>query len=249
MVGSSVNFTWSFFGDAMRVYWGLKKDGVNGFENSGILVSLYRGGSGYVTAPSAYSGRVSGSGDVSSGQVIFTLSLIRQSDQRFYGCMIYPYYSFSRRVFDSVYLEVEVRQLKVELEKGKTYEFVVTATNEFGESRKEDGKIQRIKTLAPPTIYKKSKSEVVVVEGNILFLVCQAEGSPTPHVSWRKNGKVLQSSINKTDFIIDDASIEDAGSYECEVSNSAGTVSHTVEVTVNGKRNVNSSGAPNGKFR
>ncbi|KAL9964197.1 hypothetical protein ACROYT_G027796 [Oculina patagonica] len=130
--------------------------------------------------------------------------------------------------------DTTVRQLKVELEKGKTYEFVVTATNEFGESRKEDGKIQRIKTLAPPTIYKKSKSEVAAIEGNILFLVCEAEGSPTPHVSWRKNGKVLQSSINKTDFMIDDASKEDAGSYKCKVSNSVGTISHTVEVTVKG---------------
>ncbi|KAL9964203.1 hypothetical protein ACROYT_G027805 [Oculina patagonica] len=38
-----------------------------------------------------------------------------------------------------------VRELKVELEKGKVYEFVVTATNEFGESLKEGGKIKRVK--------------------------------------------------------------------------------------------------------
>ncbi len=108
LVGSSINFTWSFFGDAMRVYWGLKRDGVNVFENSGILVSLYRRGLVSVTAPLAYNRRVNGSGDVSSGQVIFTLSSIRKSDQRFYGCMIYPYYPpLYRRVFDSVYLAVE----------------------------------------------------------------------------------------------------------------------------------------------
>ncbi|XP_078381391.1 protein turtle homolog B-like [Oculina patagonica] len=474
LVGSSVNFTWSFSFDVYvvdKVDWGLKKDGVNGFEYNGRLVSLDNRGSVSLTAPSAYNGRASGSGDVFSGYVIFTVSSIRKSDQRFYGCMIYQFYYNYRQVFDSVYLAVEepapqvnlssvllsynegssvnisctasgtpdphvkwirngivkssgkkkafltfsstnradagmyicrannsagndekqvtlvvpypptikdastsihksrigqtvtlkcvsdgvptptltwyksdgsqvtsvtatqnsvivktmvdqdfggykcaadngltpadyrivnieqirfpttptmdelpsevtddtitlkwsepqnndkvieqytvyqrivtdgkpgawiklqtitdtsVRQFKVELEKGKAYEFVVTATNEFGESSKEDEKIQRIKTLAPPKIYKKSKSEVAVVEGNILLLVCEAEGSPTPHVSWRKYGKVLQSSINKTNFIIDDASKEDAGSYECKVSNSVGTVSHTVEVTVKG---------------
>lgn len=41
--------------------------------------------------------------------------------------------------------DVSVRELEVELEEGKVYEFVVTATNEFGESLKEDEKIRRVK--------------------------------------------------------------------------------------------------------
>ena len=41
--------------------------------------------------------------------------------------------------------DVSDRQLKVELESGKVYEFVVTATNEFGESLKEEEKIMRVK--------------------------------------------------------------------------------------------------------
>ena len=41
--------------------------------------------------------------------------------------------------------DVPVRELTVELKSGKVYEFVVTATNEFGESFKEDGKITRVK--------------------------------------------------------------------------------------------------------
>ena len=40
---------------------------------------------------------------------------------------------------------VSVRELKVELERGKLYEFVVTSTNEFGESLKEEDKILRVK--------------------------------------------------------------------------------------------------------
>ena len=41
--------------------------------------------------------------------------------------------------------DISVRKLTVELEKGKVYEFLVTATNEIGESLKEDGKIKKIK--------------------------------------------------------------------------------------------------------
>ena len=41
--------------------------------------------------------------------------------------------------------DVSVREQEVELEKGKVNEFVVTATNELGESLKEDGKIIKVK--------------------------------------------------------------------------------------------------------
>ena len=41
--------------------------------------------------------------------------------------------------------DVSVRELKVELEGGKVYEFVVTATNFLGESLKEEGKVMRVK--------------------------------------------------------------------------------------------------------
>ena len=40
-----------------------------------------------------------------------------------------------------------MRELTVHFESGKVYEFVVTATNEFGESSKEDGKIRRVKGM------------------------------------------------------------------------------------------------------
>ena len=39
------------------------------------------------------------------------------------------------------------RKVVVKLEKGKEYEFVVTATNSFGEGRKEERKIRKIKVL------------------------------------------------------------------------------------------------------
>ena len=69
-----------------------------------------------------------------------------------------------------------------------------------------------------------------------MYLVCEAEGYPTPNVTWKKNNMVLQTRINKTDFIIDDTSEKEAGIYECEASNSVGTVSYIVEVTIKGNK-------------
>ncbi len=46
--------------------------------------------------------------------------------------------------------DISVREWKVELEKGRVYEFVVTATNELGESLKEDEKIKRVKASGVP---------------------------------------------------------------------------------------------------
>ena len=107
LVGSSVNFTWSFNGDVDSVIWGLKKDGVNVIKNNGKLVSLDKNGPVSVAVPSEYSGRVSASGDASSGQVTFTLSLIRMSDKGSYGCNIRPTDTFDSEKFDFVYLAVK----------------------------------------------------------------------------------------------------------------------------------------------
>lgn len=41
--------------------------------------------------------------------------------------------------------DVSVRESTVNLQSGKVNEFVVTATNEFGESLKEEGKVVRVK--------------------------------------------------------------------------------------------------------
>jgi len=90
----------------------------------------------------------------------------------------------------------------------------------------------------PPTIAKRSRDEVTVVEGNVLYLQCEAEGYPSPLVTWKKQGKLLQSSFNETNFIIHDARNTDAGIYECKASNSVGTVSYKVEVTIKPKGEV-----------
>ncbi|KAJ7384312.1 hypothetical protein OS493_022419 [Desmophyllum pertusum] len=52
--------------------------------------------------------------------------------------------------------DISVRELKVMLEKGKVYEFVVTATNELGESLKEDGLIKRVLASGIPAAVEMS---------------------------------------------------------------------------------------------
>ena len=47
-----------------------------------------------------------------------------------------------------VITDVSIRFVTAKLEKGKTYEFVVTAANKFGESFKEEEMIKRIKVLS-----------------------------------------------------------------------------------------------------
>ena len=84
-----MNFTWGFSGDVDKVYWGLKQAGINDIASNGRLVSLDNNDKLLpLTIQAAYSGRVSGgrSGNFSSGQVIFTLSNITKSNERFYGC-------------------------------------------------------------------------------------------------------------------------------------------------------------------
>ena len=115
LAGASVNFTWSFSAGVKYAEWGLKDDGGNYIENNGVLVSLDKNGPLPVAVPPAYGGRVSESGDVSSGQVIFTLSQIKRSDERFYACRINPTDGFDQPQFDSVYLAVKGEYLHSQL--------------------------------------------------------------------------------------------------------------------------------------
>jgi len=108
LVGSSMNFTWSFSGDIRTVQWGLKRSDIEDINSSAILAGLDQSGPQPVTVPSAYAGRVIGNGDISSGRAIFTLMFITPRDERIYGCKLTDTDAlFPAAKFDFVVLVVE----------------------------------------------------------------------------------------------------------------------------------------------
>ena len=112
LVGSSVSFSWSFFGalDGIdTIDWGLKSDGVSNLATVLVTIKVSLGGPIPVSIPPDYSGSVNGNftGTKFSGQVIFTLSSIKTSYKGYYGCRLNPISDFDSSQFDYVYLAVE----------------------------------------------------------------------------------------------------------------------------------------------
>lgn len=71
------------------------------------------------------------------------------------------------------------------------------------------------------------------VEGSNAILECSANGSPQPMISWSKNGEAIlisndseprhQFKDNGGLLIIKNVQLEDAGRYECLISNAIGS--------------------------
>ena len=104
-----MNFTWSYCGDVLSVSWGIKHADFNSIVNNGQLISLGKTGApSQIPVLPAYTGRVSGrrSGNASSGHAVFTLSNVRKSDEKFYGCELTPSNLIVSPEFDAVHLFV-----------------------------------------------------------------------------------------------------------------------------------------------
>ena len=87
VLGSTVNFTWTFSGSFTKVEWGLALNKDNFYSPPQLLVSLHKiNGPLAVTPPAAYIRRVSGK--LTGSQVTFTLRNIRKEDERLYGCRV-----------------------------------------------------------------------------------------------------------------------------------------------------------------
>lgn len=88
-----------------------------------------------------------------------------------------------------------------------------------------------------PSFVKPMENKEVAIGGSIV-LECMASGSPRPELSWRKNGSPLQATerhfftAENQLLIIVNAVLSDAGTYECELSNSLGSVIGSSFVTV-----------------
>ena len=98
IVGSYVNFTWTFSGDVEEAQLEI---------NSNVLVSINKILQVTTITNSPYSGRVGAVWDGRSpGQVTFTLNLIRMTDEGSYTCKLKPVDDFQNSPSDTLQLIV-----------------------------------------------------------------------------------------------------------------------------------------------
>ena len=71
---------------------------------------------------------------------------------------------------------------------------------------------------AAPSFIQAPKTELKSI-GSRVELVCEAEGSPTPRISWTKNGEPVSSSNS---LVIPSLGKDDVANYACNASNSVG---------------------------
>lgn len=102
-LGSSVTFVWKFTGDLRVADWGTKQSGKLQLDDH--LVSLEKSGQAALNVPPQYNGRVTGSWDGKTpGQVTFTLSSIKEDDNKIFLCQLTPESLFDSVVYDTVQL-------------------------------------------------------------------------------------------------------------------------------------------------
>ena len=105
VLGSSINFTWTFKGDFDFIRFGFMSS-QNQQNINDQLVSITKDGT--VTVKPLDAGRIKGSwnGQNNPGLVTFTLSSIQIQDSRLYGCRITPSNIAASAVVDPVNLVV-----------------------------------------------------------------------------------------------------------------------------------------------
>ncbi|XP_011067532.1 PREDICTED: leucine-rich repeats and immunoglobulin-like domains protein 3 isoform X2 [Acromyrmex echinatior] len=91
--------------------------------------------------------------------------------------------------------------------------------------------------LKTPSFVKPMENKEVMI-GSSIVLECMASGSPRPKLLWRKNGSPLQTTerhfftAENQLLIIVSTIASDEGTYECEMSNSLGSVVGESHLTV-----------------
>ncbi|XP_072429742.1 hemicentin-1 isoform X3 [Chiloscyllium punctatum] len=116
-----------------------------------------------------------------------------------------------------------------------TGRYLCMATNAAGTARKRID----VQVYVPPSIAADLNNITVLVNVQTT-LTCEATGIPKPTVSWKKNGRILNTDQNQNMYrllssgslVIISPTVEDSGNYECKVSNYAGEDQRFVRLTV-----------------
>ncbi|KAJ0032742.1 hypothetical protein NQD34_002823 [Periophthalmus magnuspinnatus] len=114
-----------------------------------------------------------------------------------------------------------------------TGRYLCMATNPAGSQRKRVD----LQVYVPPSI-SEGRTNVTVTVNVQTTLSCEATGIPKPTVSWRKNGRLINTDQNQNmllssgSLVVIAPTVEDTAVYECVVSNEAGEDSRYVNLTV-----------------
>ncbi|EZA47270.1 Titin [Ooceraea biroi] len=122
-------------------------------------------------------------------------------------------------------------------------EYSVVAINDVGKAEtRATLTVEKVPSGAPePPLFTERFQELVVPEKGTFKLVAKVTGNPVPEVTWLRNNKPLEKSLNITESYdgenimleIRNADSEtDAGDYKCVANNPVGKASHGAKVTV-----------------
>ncbi|GAA6068512.1 hemicentin-1 isoform X1, partial [Tachysurus ichikawai] len=112
--------------------------------------------------------------------------------------------------------------------------YTCIAHNSEGETHKN----YTLSIQVPPTILNTGPSEVSVLEGEELTLTCGAEGTPTPQLTWMRNGVKLDTtehvhvSAHGRTLTLLRVTKEDSGIYKCLAVSPAGQESKVFTLLV-----------------
>ncbi|CAM9592142.1 unnamed protein product [Lampetra fluviatilis] len=128
-----------------------------------------------------------------------------------------------------------------------TGRYTCEATNVAGKTEKN----YNVNVWVPPSVRGAGEpSQLNVIEGNMMSLVCESTGIPPPALSWKKNGKPLEGDQEGRVRVlsggrllqIGSARPSDAASYTCVASNVAGTSMRDFSLQVYVRPSIQQSG-------
>lgn len=108
--------------------------------------------------------------------------------------------------------------------------YVCTAVNLAGETKKEI----RVSVQSAPTISPLSQTVFNLVQGESLYLPCDADGDPPPDIIWYLNNKEFDDgSLNEDGTLfIEKVNSLHSGEFKCIAENELGSAEHVIMVTV-----------------
>ncbi|XP_025103213.1 hemicentin-1-like isoform X1 [Pomacea canaliculata] len=102
------------------------------------------------------------------------------------------------------------------------------ANNDYGSDRV----FAYLEITVAPIIFKAPKNQTVTAGENINF-TCEAQGNPTPHVVWLKNGVRIKTELTALGVLmLEKVTLSDAGVYTCLAESPEGQISSSVSLNV-----------------